>query len=76
MILLKCSLFCRLTAAEANETRAIVDAGTAELAAVRDVAKGDGRATLRGRPPAPMLLVVSTRNDDVFKYTDKGIPNG
>src|SRR3546814_17974654 len=39
MILLKCSLFCRLTlAAEAAASAVIVDAGLEELAAVRLVA--------------------------------------
>src|SRR3546814_11490725 len=56
MILLKCSLFCRLTlAAEAAATAVILDAGLAELAAVRLVAASP---TLPAAPAAPLLAIV------------------
>ena len=60
MILLKCSLFCRLTAirplaAEAAETATIVDAGMAELAAVRAVAASP---KLPSDPAARLLTIV------------------
>src|SRR3546814_17871665 len=56
MILLKCSLFCRLTlAAEAAATAVIVDAGLEELEAVRLVAASPN---LPADPPVRLLSIV------------------
>src|SRR3546814_19081718 len=56
MILLKCSLFCRLTlAAEAAATAVIVDAGLEELEAVRLVAASPN---LPADPAARLLAIV------------------